>query len=261
LNYFQKMALRTGVGVRGFKRQQKLNASAKETGAQIQEAKLAEMKQSLTTFKEKLEEFAHKHKKEINKDPAFRAQFNDMCLKIGVDPLASNKGFWADILGVGDFYYELSVQIITVCLQMRSVNGGLMDINELAEKIQQKRSKQSSTISIDDIKQAISKVKSLGNGFGLITVGNKTMVKSVPVELNRDHSAILNICSSTAYTTLSEIKKKLGWPEHRIKEVLELMLQEGMMWTDEQYDGRETSETMYWIPSLWNSGNSSFSNE
>jgi EAP30/Vps36 family len=28
-----------------------------------------------------------------------------------VDPLASKKGFWSEVLGVGDFYYELSVQI------------------------------------------------------------------------------------------------------------------------------------------------------
>eukprot|EP00897_Mesotaenium_endlicherianum_P006848 jgi/Mesen1/6191/ME000032S05490 len=44
---------------------------------------------------------------DINKKPAFRAQFHAMCAKIGVDPLASNKGFWAELLGIGDFYYEL----------------------------------------------------------------------------------------------------------------------------------------------------------
>lgn len=43
-----------------------------------------------------------------------------------VDPLASNKGFWAEVLGVGDFYYELAVQIVEICLSTRSVNGGLM---------------------------------------------------------------------------------------------------------------------------------------
>ena len=37
-----------------------------------------------------------------------------MCSKIGVDPLASSKGFWAQLLGVGDFYYELGVQIVEV---------------------------------------------------------------------------------------------------------------------------------------------------
>ena len=33
---------------------------------------------------------------------------------IGVDPLASSKGFWAEILGVGDFYYELGIVIVQV---------------------------------------------------------------------------------------------------------------------------------------------------
>jgi hypothetical protein len=30
-----------------------------------------------------------------------------MCAKVGVDPLASNKGVWAELLGIGDFYYEI----------------------------------------------------------------------------------------------------------------------------------------------------------
>ena len=31
----------------------------------------------------------------------------EMCASIGVDPLASNKGFWSNMLDIGDFYYEL----------------------------------------------------------------------------------------------------------------------------------------------------------
>lgn len=38
-----------------------------------------------------------------------------MCASIGVDPLSSGKGFWS-VLGMGDFYYELAVQIVEVCL-------------------------------------------------------------------------------------------------------------------------------------------------
>ena len=44
---------------------------------------------------------------DIRKNPTFRTQFHEMCAKVGVDPLASNKGFWAELLGIGDFYYEL----------------------------------------------------------------------------------------------------------------------------------------------------------
>ena len=35
-----------------------------------------------------------------------------MCAAIGVDPLASSKGFWAEMLGMGDYYYELGVRVV-----------------------------------------------------------------------------------------------------------------------------------------------------
>ncbi|KAI9186288.1 hypothetical protein LWI28_015834 [Acer negundo] len=45
---------------------------------------------------------------DIRKNPTFISQFPEMCAKVGVDPLASNKGFWAELLGIGDFYYEIA---------------------------------------------------------------------------------------------------------------------------------------------------------
>ena len=54
----------------------------------------------LPTAKTHLEEFARKYKNEIKKNPEFRQQFQTMCGKIGVDPLQSNKGVWAELLGV-----------------------------------------------------------------------------------------------------------------------------------------------------------------
>lgn len=116
------------------------------------------MSKQLETFKTHLEEFASKHKQEIRKSSQFRVQFQEMCATIGVDPLAcmilrpilqhkylpssfttvpmshcnnndflystAGKGFWAEMLGVGDFYYELGVQIIEVCLALKHRNGG-----------------------------------------------------------------------------------------------------------------------------------------
>lgn len=54
-----------------------------------------------------------------------------MCANVGVDPLASNKGMWTQLLGFGDFYYELGVQIVEACLSTRPYNGGLMDLDSL----------------------------------------------------------------------------------------------------------------------------------
>ena len=68
-----------------------------------------------------------------------------MCATIGVDPLAceerrneytliisinfmyrvpASKGFWSEMLGVGNFYYELGVQVIEVCMAANHRNGG-----------------------------------------------------------------------------------------------------------------------------------------
>jgi len=51
-----------------------------------------------------------------------------------VDPLASGKGFWSEMLGVGDFYYELGVQAVEICIATRSQNGGIMTLNELHQR-------------------------------------------------------------------------------------------------------------------------------
>lgn len=78
----------------------------------------------MEVFRKHLEKFAADHKNDIRSKPEFRAQFQQMCARIGVDPLAcesvgtcasyfvyyvctASKGFWAQMLGVGDFYYEV----------------------------------------------------------------------------------------------------------------------------------------------------------
>ena len=75
---------------------------------------------------------------DIRQDPVFRAQFHTMCANIGVDPLASNKGMWAQLLGFGDFYYELGVQIVEACLATRAYNGGFMELGALRNAVQVK---------------------------------------------------------------------------------------------------------------------------
>ena len=62
-----------------------------------------------------------------------------MCASIGVDPLASSKGFWSEMLGFGDFYYELGVQIIEVCMATSHKTGGLMELGELRERLVRSR--------------------------------------------------------------------------------------------------------------------------
>ena len=43
---------------------------------------------------------------------------------------------WSELLGLGDFYYELGVQIVEACLATRSYNGGLIPLDELTKLVQ-----------------------------------------------------------------------------------------------------------------------------
>ncbi|XP_047317370.1 vacuolar protein sorting-associated protein 22 homolog 1 [Impatiens glandulifera] len=203
------------------------------------------MKEQLSTFRSQLEDFARKHKNDIRKNPAFRAQFHEMCSKVGVDPLASNKGFWAELLGIGDFYYELGVQIVDICLSTRPLNGGLISLEELRKLLSQRRKSARESVSDDDCLRAISKLKMLGNGFEVISVGKKKLVRSVPTELNKDHNEILELAQAQGFVTVEEVERRLSWSTGRATDALETLLEDGLAMID---DGHRDGKRRYWFP-------------
>ncbi|KAJ7960740.1 Vacuolar protein sorting-associated protein [Quillaja saponaria] len=225
------------------------------------------MKEQLATFRSQLEEFARKHKNDIRKNPAFRSQFHEMCAKVGVDPLASNKGFWAELLGIGDFYYELGfwepeakrkrlwhfmeynenkgVQIVEICLSTRPHNGGLINLQELCNLLRQRRKGDREAVSEDDCLRAISKLKVLGSGFEVISVGKKKLVRSVPTELNKDHNEILELAQAQGFVTVDEVERGLSWTSGRATDALDTLLEEGLAMID---DGHRDGRRRYWFP-------------
>uniref|UniRef100_A0A8C4QE22 Vacuolar-sorting protein SNF8 n=1 Tax=Eptatretus burgeri TaxID=7764 RepID=A0A8C4QE22_EPTBU len=212
----------------------------------IAKKKLEEMSKQLETFRGHLEQFASKHKQDIRKSPQFRMQFQNMCAAIGVDPLASGKGFWSEMLGVGDFYYELGVQIVEVCLALRHRNGGLMMLDELHKRVLKSRGKLAQDVSQDDLIRAIKKLKVLGNGFSMIQMGGSYLVQSVPAELNMDHTTVLQLAEENGYTSAAEVKAALKWEPERIDHILTYLLREGLAWLDIQ----ATDGPQYWFPAL-----------
>jgi ESCRT-II complex subunit VPS22 len=53
-------------------------------------------------------------------------------------------------------------------------------------------------VSEDDLISAIKQLKVLGGGFGVVNIGNKKLVSSVPRELNRDHNALFELAQARA---------------------------------------------------------------
>ena len=66
--------MRRGVGVKHIKRKEKETEAFTTLGKELQEENIQHVAGLMTTFKESLEEFARKHKKDINANPVLRAE-------------------------------------------------------------------------------------------------------------------------------------------------------------------------------------------
>ncbi|KOC64869.1 Vacuolar-sorting protein SNF8 [Habropoda laboriosa] len=243
--------MRRKAGVGAIHKQKLEQEKYRDKGTEIQENQFEQMSKQMETFRINLEDFATKHKTEIKKNARFRRQFTEMCASIGVDPLASGKGFWS-VLGIGDFYYELAVQIVEVCMATNYKNGGLISLDELRTRLIQARGrrKEHQEITNEDLLAAAKKLKIFGNGFSIVPVGRgKYLVQSVPGELSMDHTAVLQQASlsGNAYVSISMLCKELKWEASRAQKSLDHMVKEGLAWLDEQGE----NEKLYWYPSLF----------
>lgn len=254
------------VGVGGLRKRQEVRNVMRQKGAALQQDRVEHSKKVIEVLRRQLEAFAIKYKVSIRSDPYFRSQFQIMCEKIGVDPLASSKGIWGELLGLGEFYFELGVQIIEVCISTRPHNGGIIGMLELLQRLRQHNRISRADTSVDDVKCAVGKLKHLGSGLDVIYVGpsrrRQLMVRSVPQELDREQSSVLDV----ACRPLSEISAHregsagcvaignlttsapvgLGWGEARAKRTLSRLLYAGMVWVD----GEGTSVS-FWFLSVW----------
>jgi ESCRT-II complex subunit VPS22 len=240
--------MRRGVGIGAINKKAAQQTKFAETAAKISDDQMEQMTKQLESFKKNLEDFAFKYKNEIRNNPKFRKQFQDMCANIGVDPLASSKGFWSELLGVGDFYYELAVQIIEICNMYQERTGGLLYLDFILTRLKKIRSKHSQDFSMDDCIRAVKKLHIFGNSFTLIQMkNNRFLLQSVPDELNTDHTQLIQLAESTnAYLTAKQIQESVGWEAFRIENVINFMVKEGIVWIDEH-----DRAIKYYFPSLF----------
>ncbi|XP_046400305.1 vacuolar-sorting protein SNF8 [Ischnura elegans] len=250
--------MRRKAGIGGIQKHKLEQEKYRDKGTEIQENQLELMSKQLDVFRTNLEDFATKHRSEIKRSPQFRRQFQEMCASIGVDPLASRKGFWS-VLGIGDFYYELGVQIVEVCLATNHRTGGLIRLSELRNHLVKARGKRKEhqDITCDDLLQAANKLHMLGSGFRVLPVGHGKkedyLVQSVAAELSIDHTAVLELAgmksdpSVNSGIAVTDVISKLKWEADRAKRALDYMVKEGLAWVDLQ----STPEKTYWFPSLF----------
>mmetsp|Transcript_34105 Transcript_34105/g.59483 ORF Transcript_34105/g.59483 Transcript_34105/m.59483 type:complete len:206 (-) Transcript_34105:4005-4622(-) len=199
------------------------------------------MKEQLRTFKENLENFLETHKKKINKDPRLRQEFFTMCRELGIDPLSSSQSYLSGYLS-SDFYYELAVQIITVCIGLRPRNGGILEVSDCIKWLNQLRGTRAAPVAAKDVLNSISSLSVLGHGFSVIKLGEGQFIASVPLELNTDHQLLLNKATGTGYVNRAMLH---DWSDLRFQTAVDKLLGEGLAWLDDGPEGK-----WYWVPAL-----------
>lgn len=226
-----------------------------QKGSVLAKEELEKLTCQMAEFRSNLEKFASKYKKDIKKDGEFRRQFQQMCATAGVDPLRSSANFWGKLLGVGDFYYELALQIVEVFLSTSYRNGGIMTIEELQDRVTAARNvsknsnlKSTDSITTDDLLEAIKKLRVLNSNIRALPSKNSYIIHSTPAEMNSDHIDITQCAHNTqGYVSKALLRDRLSWPDERIQKALDELIMEGMVWLDEQGpDG----EHVFWFPSL-----------
>ncbi|KAI1290341.1 Vacuolar-sorting protein SNF8 [Halotydeus destructor] len=242
-----------GGGLGAIQKQQEREALFREKSSQLAEGQIQKLTEQMTVFKANLEEFARKHKKEIRKNATFRREFQEMCSAVGVDPLQSSSNFWTKVLGVGDYYYELAVQIVEVCMSTSHRNGGIMNINELLTRVRASRQRIKSDskdveVSTDDLLRAIDKLNKLGGGLRAIPSGKTFIVQAVAAELSMDNVTIIQKAQENGgHVDKDFLVNSVGWSEERALKALQDMVMEGLVWLDEQ---SATGSAWYWFPGL-----------
>ncbi|KAJ7940875.1 EAP30/Vps36 family-domain-containing protein [Mycena leptocephala] len=208
---------RRGVGLAAFDRQEQSKRSFAELSTQLSQSQVDHLHAQLNQFRTALAHFATTHRDSIRRDPAFRHAFQQMCSSIGVDPLAGPRkgGWWAEMLGLGDWQYELGVQIVDVCVSTRERNGGLIEMEELLRLVAKLRGVSGGEITDDDI------VVSVADG--------RKMVCSVVKELDEDQAVVLAIAQQEGGRIVEDILNGFG----------NMLLRDGLCWLDEQDEDAE----------------------
>lgn len=256
--------MRRGAGLAAFERHKADIQSYATLSDSLSRQSLDALQSQLGQFRAALQRFAASHREDIKKNPAFRASFQQMCSNIGVDPLAGPQkgGWWAELLGMGDWQYELGVQIVDICVGKRDQNGGMIEMEELVRLLNKlrgipttdpnssgKTSQDTGAVTEDDVLRSIKTLKPLGAGYEVINIGSRKMVRSVVKELDVDQTIILEIAASVGGKVWVDlIAAAANWPVERAVAALDnMLLRDGLCWMDDQ---DEDAPIVYWVMSV-----------
>lgn len=224
-----------------------------QLGQRLNQQHSEQLSTQLQVFRSALINFVNDHSNEIKSNAEFRSKFNQISQLIGMDPLDlliysnSKSKSNGNKRGGGNFITGLSVKIVEICQETRDLNGGLISIRELQSILTDNSSDLTIDISTKHIEQAVAILNSMGKNYELIVINSESWLKFSSIEnLSNDQLKIYELCGFMGgYVTMGLIRDNYGWDKIRIKNVIDEMIMNGILWVDEQGE----DEWQYWEPS------------
>jgi len=240
--------MRRRAGAWGIAHNDALTLKMRALGAERQRELREEASTQLVKFSHALRDFANKHRAQIKRDPKFRAAFHAMCASTGVDPLASRKSAWGEILGLSDWYAELAVVVASECVATRDVDGGVRALDAVVAKVNASRGPLAGDVSANDVERAIESLAVLGSGWRVATTptGAK-IIRSVPIELSDDVTFALERARATpcGSITATHLARASSWSRARASDALEAAVALELAFVDDQ--ALDVGERLYWF--------------
>jgi ESCRT-II complex subunit VPS22 len=191
--------MRRGIGVAHVQAKKDTAKAMADAGAQLSAQRTAQLVDNIQVLETRLKELAKKHESLIRRDPLVRIKFKQLADSLGIDLLESNANMFSKALGIGEYYYDLCVKIVEICIREKPYVGDMIPLTLVLKEM--KRLKPNDNIQEQDIRMALEKVRVLGSGYDLIGLGdsiNNVYIRITPEDINADVMTLLRLANEKA---------------------------------------------------------------
>ncbi len=126
--------------------------------------------------------------------------------------LSAKRGAWSMF---SDFYNRLGIKILKICEKYKSLNGGVMAIEDIVNI--NNRSKFNDKITAEDVIASMKSLEVLGTGC---TILSKQYISTSPFPFSEDSQKLLQLFKQKGFVNETMVKNSLGWVSERFSLVM-----------------------------------------
>ncbi len=203
----------------------------------------------LNLIKTKLEEAFEKHGDTILQIPAYRNILIEMLTNLGLEPQSwiakaqKQRGMMQRLLRRDDRTARIRRDILQIASESKGA-GGIMLLSDLLLRMDSLGWE----IKSDSLEDVLSDMAKEGLIEGVSTLENGSrIVKFIPVSLTEDPQRLLALAAKhDGMLTIEESVVGLGWTEERVRNVLNLLVEKGVVKVQKSF----SKSTQFWFPGL-----------